>query len=71
MGDYFRDSGVDRLCDRRGGGDISLAQTRSPRMDGQLQSSYTVLCGRGLSPAYNTDCGRGKEMGSHSEFIPP
>lgn len=71
MGDYFRDPGVDRLCRRRGGGDISVAQTRSPRMDGRLQGSHTVLCGRGPTTAYNTDCGRGQEMGSHSEFISP
>lgn len=59
MGDYLRDPGVDRLCGRRGGGDISMAKTRSPGMDRRLQGSYTLLCGRGLSPAYNTDCGRG------------
>lgn len=32
MGDYLRDPGVDRLCGRRGGGDISMAKTRSPGM---------------------------------------
>lgn len=41
------------------------------RMDGRLQGSHTVLCGRGPTTAYNTDSSRGQEMGSHSEFIPP